>query len=80
MILRIMTFNTQHTLDYKNRVIDIDLFINSIKKHCADICCLNEVIDECPIEGYTDRTKAIADGLRYERYFGEAVKVCDTSP
>lgn len=75
-----MTFNIQHALDYKNRIIDIDLFINAIKKHCADICCLNEVRGEGPIEGYTDQTNTIADRLDYERYFGEAIKVGGTSP
>lgn len=78
--MRIMTFNIQHALDYKNQKIDIDLFIRKIKQYGADICGLNEVRGEGPVEGYTDQTNAIADGLNNNRYFGEAIKVKGTSP
>lgn len=78
--MKVMTFNIQHALDYQKQVIDIDLFVSAIKKHGADICCLNEVRGEGPVAGYTDQTNAIGDGLGYYRYFGEAIKVCGTSP
>ena len=78
--MRVMTFNIQHALDYQNQVIDIELFVNAIKKHGADICCLNEVRGKGPIDGYTDQTNAIADRLNFNRYFGEAIKVGGTSP
>lgn len=75
-----MTFNIQHALDYQNKRIDIDLFVDAIKNHGADICCLNEVRGEGPVEGYTDQTNAIGNGLDFYRYFGEAIKVQGTSP
>ncbi len=75
-----MTFNIQHALDYQNQIIDTGLFVRAIKKHGADICCLNEVRGEGPIEGYTDQTNALGDGLGFCRYFGEAIKVGGTSP
>ncbi len=78
--MKVMTFNIQHALDYQKQVIDIDLFVNAIKKYGADFCCLNEVRGEGPIEGYTDQTNAIADGLDFFGYFGEAIKVGGTSP
>ncbi len=78
--MRIMTFNIQHALDYKNKIIDFNLFISKIKYFAPDICGLNEVRGEGPVEGYTDQTNAIADGLGYNRYFGEAIKVKGTSP
>lgn len=78
--MRVMTFNIQHALDYQNKIIDINLFIEAIRNHGTDICCLNEVRGEGPIEGYTEQTDAIADGLNYHRYFGEAIKVGGTSP
>ncbi len=78
--MKVMTFNIQHALDYQKQIIDIDLFVNTIKKYRADICCLNEVRGEGPIEDYTDQTTAIADGLGFYRYFGEAIKVGGTSP
>ena len=78
--MKIMTFNIQHALDYKNQIIDINLFVEAIKKHSADICCLNEVRGEGTIDGYTDQTNAIGYGLGFYRYFGEAVKIGGTSP
>lgn len=78
--MRIMTFNIQHALDYKNQVIDIDLFAEKIRKYGADICGLNEVRGEGPVEEYTDQTNAIADRIGFNRYFGEAIRVEETSP
>lgn len=78
--MRIMTFNIQHALDYLNQKVDIGLFINKIKGFNVDICGLNEVRGEGPLEDYTDQTNTIADGLGYNRYFGEAIKVRGTSP
>ncbi len=78
--MKVMTFNIQHALDYQKQIIDTDLFVEAIKKHGADICCLNEVRGEGPIDGYTDQTNALGDGLGFYGYFGEAVKVGGTSP
>ncbi len=79
-MLKVMTFNIQHALDYQKQVIDFDLFVNAIKKYGADVCGLNEVRGAGPVEGYTDQTTAIADGLGFNGYFGEAIKVQGTSP
>ena len=78
--MRIMTFNVQHFLDYKNQKIDFDLFSDFIKSCDVDLCGLNEVRGEGPVEGYTDQLNTVADKLGYERYFGEAIKVRGTSP
>ena len=79
-MLKVMTFNIQHALDYQKQVIDFDLFINAIKKYGADVCGLNEVRSDGPLEDYTDQTTAIAEGLGFNSYFGEAIKVQGTSP
>ena len=78
--MKVMTFNIQHCLDYKKQVIDIDLFADAIKKYDPDVCGLNEVRGEGPVEGYTDQTNALGDKLGWDRYFGEAIKVRKTSP
>ena len=80
MKMKVMTFNIQHALDYKNRVIDTDLFADAIKKLGVDFCGLNEVRGDGPIDSYTDQTNAIGDRLGFHRYFGEAIKVRGTSP
>lgn len=79
-MFKVMTFNIQHALDYQKQVIDFDLFINAIKKYNADVCGLNEVRGDGPVEDYTDQTNAIAEGLNFHSYFGEAIKVQETSP
>ncbi len=78
--MKVMTFNIQHALDYQKQIIDTDLFVDAIRKHGADICCLNEVRGEGPVDGYTDQTHAIGNGLCFYGYFGEAVKVGDICP
>ena len=78
--MKVMTFNIQHALDFKRKVIDTDLFADAIAKHNVDFCGLNEVRGKGPVEDYTDQTNAIADKLGYNRYFGEAIKVRGTSP
>ena len=78
--MRIITFNIQHALDYKNQKINTKLFADKIKEYDADICGLNEVRGKGPLEGYSDQTNKIADELSFYRYFGEAIKVNGTSP
>ncbi len=78
--MRIMTFNVQHFLDYKNKKIDFDLFADFIKKLNIDVCGLNEVRGNGPLKGYTDQLNTVADKLGYERYFGEAIKVHGKNP
>lgn len=78
--MNIMTFNIQHALDYKNQVIDTDFFADKIMLYKADICGLNEVRGEGPIEGYTDQINAIGDRLGFYSYFAKAIMVNGTSP
>lgn len=78
--MKVMTFNVQHFLDWSNKRIDIALFADFIKSCDVDICGLNEVRGEGPIDGYTDQTNALADRIGYERFFGEAIKVRGSSP
>ena len=78
--MKVMTFNIQHALDYKNQIINTGLFADAIAKHNIDFCGLNEVRGEGPVEDYTDQTNTIGDALGFYRYFGEAIKVRGTSP
>lgn len=71
--MRIMTFNIQHALDYKKRVIDYELFVKAIAEQDPDICGLNEIRGRGWLKGYANQTKKLADGLGYNGYFGKAV-------
>ena len=78
--MKIMTFNVLHFEDYQNKKIDIGLFAEAIKAQNPDVCGLNEVRGEGPLEGYTDQTNAIGDALGCNRYFAQAIMVDGTSP
>ncbi len=78
--MKVMTFNIQHCLEYKKKKINIPLFYKTIGNLDIDICGLNEVRGKGRLFGYTDQTNAIGDGLGYNRYFAEAIKVKGTSP
>jgi len=78
--MRVMTFNIQHGLDYKNQIIDLSLFSDFIGKQDVDICGLNEVRGQGNWEGYTDQISALGNALGYNRFFGEAIKVVGTNP
>lgn len=78
--MRVMTFNIQHCLEYKKNRINIPLFYKTIGSLDVDICGLNEVRGKGRLFGYTDQTNALGDGLGYNRYFAEAIKVKGSSP
>ncbi len=78
--MKVMTFNIQHGLDYKNNIIDLKLFSDFIAKSGADICGLNEVRGDGADDGYTDQTGIIGSNIGFYRYFGEAVKIDQVNP
>lgn len=78
--MRVMTFNIQHALDYKNQVIDIDLFSDFIRSCSVDFCGLNEVRSQGNWEGYTDQTGAFSEALGMQGYFAKAIDVVGTNP
>ena len=78
--MKVMTFNIQHCYEYKKKRINVPVFYKTIKSLGADICGLNEVRGKGRLFGYTDQINALGDGLGYNRYFAEAIKVRGTSP
>ncbi len=78
--MKVMTFNIQHCLEYTKNKINIPLFYNTIADLGVDLCGLNEVRGKGRLIGYTDQTNALGDGLDFNRYFAEAIKVRGNSP
>ena len=54
--MRIVSFNTQHCLDYLNQVIDFQLFADTIVSLKADVVGLNEMRGAGIHPEYTDQT------------------------
>ena len=77
---KIMSYNTQHCLDYINQRIDFDLIANTIKNCGADIIGLQEIRGEGPREDYVDQIKILSEKTGFNYYFAEAIKVAGTNP
>lgn len=71
--MKIMTFNTQHCLNYKERFIDIPLMAKVIRESGADLVGLNEMYGAGSAPGYTDQTGTLAQLTGMEHYFARAL-------
>ena len=72
--IKVMSFNTQHCLNYIERKIDFEIMAKAINDCGADIVGLNEMRGKGEGEGYTAQTEALAEltGMRYY-YFAKAI-------
>jgi endonuclease/exonuclease/phosphatase family metal-dependent hydrolase len=80
MTVKIMSYNTQHCLDYIKQRIDFDLIANTIKNCGADIIGLQEIRGEGPREDYVDQIKILSEKTGFYYYFAEAIKVEGANP
>ena len=81
MRIKLMTFNTQHCLNFITKEIDYDIMANAIKKCNADIIALNEMRDEGPDAEYSAQTKILAEKSGYKYYkFGPAIFMGGKNP
>ena len=80
MSVTVMSFNTQHCMNYITREIDFDLFADTIRSLGADIVGLNEMRDEGMHPGYQAQAKILAEKLGFFYYFAEAIKFLDVNP
>lgn len=79
--MKIMTFNTQHCLNYLERKIDFEIMANAIKRCGADIVGLNEMRDESENAEYDAQTAILSEltGLEHH-YFAKAIKFGGKDP
>ena len=77
--LKIMSFNTQHCMNYITREIDYDSVAALIKKYSPDVVILNEMRDAGEHEGFTDpQTKILSNLTGMPHYFfAKAIDVYD---
>lgn len=74
--MKVMTFNTQHCLNYITREIDFNLMAKTIKDIDADIVGLNEMRGEGNNPEYTKQVEILAQltGMKYY-YFAPALNL-----
>lgn len=77
MNITLMSYNTQHCLNYITRKIDFDLMADTIRKCGADVIGLQEMYDLGETEEFTTQTKVLAEKLGFFWYFAEATKLED---
>ena len=80
MQIKLMSFNTQHCLNFITKEIDYEIMTDAIKKCQADIIGLQEMRDESEAEGYDAQAKIIAEKLGFYYYFAEAIKFDGKNP
>ncbi len=73
--MKIMSFNTQHCLNYVTQEIDFQIMADAILKLGADVVGLNEMHGEGNHFEYTDQTKTLSELTGIENYF--FCKACD---
>ncbi len=80
MKIKIMSYNTQHCLNYVTREIDFDIMADTIKKCGADIVGLQEMRDESEHKEYEAQAKILAEKLGFYYYFAEAIRFNGVNP
>lgn len=80
MELNILSFNTQHCMNYITRKIDYQSVADLIKELDADIIGLNEIRGEGDLFEYEAQMEKLASLTGYYYYFGQAIMVCGTGP
>lgn len=80
MSVTVMSFNTQHCLNYVTQKIDFDIFEEEIRRCNADIIGLNEIRDKGKSKQFQEQAKILADRLGYYYYFAKAIDFDGVNP
>ena len=80
MEIKIMSYNTQHCLNFLTQQIDFDLIANTIKNCGAEIIGLQEIRGEGTREDYVAQIKILSEKTGFYYYFAEAIKVEGSNP
>ncbi len=80
MSIKLMSFNTQHCLNYVTRQIDFPRMAEVIRESGADIIGLNEMRGAGEHPEYTAQTETLAEALGFYYYFAKAIDVNGNNP
>ena len=76
--MKLMSFNTQHCLNYLEQRVDYEIMANAIKGVGADVVGLNEMFDGGENVRYTYQTRMLSELSGLENYyFAKAIDDCD---
>ncbi len=80
MKIKIMTFNTQHCLNFVTRKIDFDVMAEAIRKENPDVVGLEEMRNTGLWYDYRDQVGILAYRTGMNGVFGEAIKFGGINP
>ena len=80
MQIKMMSYNTQHCLNFITKEIDFDMVADTIKRCGADVVGLQEMFGEGTDPGFVAQTKIIAEKLGFYYYFAKAVDFGEHNP
>lgn len=75
MNITLMSYNTQHCMNFLTREVDFDIMVDTIRNCGADIVGLQEMYDRGETEDFTTQTKVLAEKLGFYYYFAEATQL-----
>ena len=78
--VRVMSYNTQHCLNFVTREIDFDLIADTIRACGADIVGLQEIRGAGEDEEYQAQAQILAEKLGFHYYFAEAIRFGGNNP
>lgn len=78
--VRVMSYNTQHCLNFVTRKIDFDLIADTIRACGADIVGLQEIRGAGEDEDYQEQARILAEKLGFCYYFAEAIRFDGKNP
>lgn len=80
MKIKLMSYNTQHCLNYRTQKIDFDIMADTIRVCGADIIGLQEMRNESEKADYQDQARILAEKLGFYYYFAEAIRFDGENP
>ena len=80
MKLTVMSFNTQHCMNYISRQIEFDCFVDAIRNCGADIIGLQEMRGQGVHPDYAAQVQILAEKLGYHYYFAKAIDFNGVNP
>ncbi len=79
--LKIMTFNTQHCLNYREKKIDFEIMANAIRQISPDIVGLQEMRNRGESHKYAEQVRILSELSDFEHFFfAEAIKFDGVNP
>ena len=80
MKLNVMTFNTQHCMNFLTREIDYAVMAEAILASKPDVVSLNEMRGKGTAEGYDAQVDILAEKTGMQGYFAEAIRLDGDNP